>query len=129
MGNKITNLINFEQVKSLSKDGILIHIMEDTQKVLIVGTLSVEKETEKINKMLSKNDYETDIIIYGRNDHEYEELIKKQKQLYSLGFKHVYIYLGGMFEWLLLQDVYGDKEFPTEKKGDILIFKGNQGFL
>jgi len=122
MGNKITNLINFEQVKSLSKDGILIHIMEDTQKVLIVGTLSVDKETEKINKMLSKNDYETDIIIYGRNDHEYEELIKKQKQLYSLGFKYVYIYLGGMFEWLLLQDVYGDKEFPTEKKGDILKF-------
>ena len=39
MGNKITNLINFEQVKSLAKDGILIHIMEDTQKVLIVGTL------------------------------------------------------------------------------------------
>jgi hypothetical protein len=41
----------------------------------------------------------------------------------SLGFKNVYIYLGGMFEWLLLQDVYGQKEFPTDKKGEILDFK------
>jgi hypothetical protein len=31
-----------------------------------------------------------------------------------------------MFEWLLLQDVYGDKEFPTEKKGDILKFIGKE---
>jgi hypothetical protein len=73
--------------------------------------------------MISKNDYEKDIIIYGRNCHEYEKLVKKQKQLASLGFKNVYIYLGGMFEWLLLQDVYGTKEFPTEKNGEILDFK------
>ena len=54
---------------------------------------------------------------------EYEKLVKKQKQLVSLGFKNVYIYLGGMFEWLLLQDVYGQKEFPSDKKGEILDFK------
>lgn len=97
--------------------------MDEDEKILIVGTIVAEKESEKINKMLSKNDYEKDIIIYGKNCHEYKKLIKKQEQLFSLGFKNVYIYLGGMFEWLLLQDVYGQKEFPSEKKGDILEFK------
>jgi|LauGreDrversion4_2_1035121.scaffolds.fasta_scaffold872519_1 hypothetical protein len=123
MGNSISNLVTFESLKDMQKEGaIIIHTMDETEKVLIVGTIVAEKETEKINKMISKNDYEKDIIIYGRNCREYETLLKKQKQLASLGFKNVHIYLGGMFEWLLLQDVYGTKEFPTEKKGEILDF-------
>jgi hypothetical protein len=123
MGNTISGLINFEELKEMKSCGaIIIHTMNEEEKVLISGTVSAEKESEKINKMLSKNDYEKDIIIYGRNCHEYEKLVKKQKQLASLGFKNIFIYLGGMFEWLLLQDVYGEKEFPTEKKGDILMF-------
>ena len=28
-------------------------------------------------------------------------------------FNHVYIYLGGLFEWLCLQDIYGENAFPT----------------
>jgi hypothetical protein len=124
MGNGISNLVNFEKLKEMQKEGAtMIHTMDESEKVLIVGTVVAEKEIEKINKMISKNDYEKDIIIYGRNCHEYEKLMKKQKQLASLGFKNVYIYLGGMFEWLLLQDVYGPKEFPTEKNGEILDFK------
>ena len=124
MGNGISNLVNFEKLKEMQNDGVtMIHTMDEGEKVLIVGTVVAEKEIEKINKMISKNDYEKDIIIYGRNCHEYEKLVKKQKQLASLGFKNVYIYLGGMFEWLLLQDVYGTKEFPTEKNGEILDFK------
>ena len=124
MGNGISNLINFETLKEMQKDSsILIHTMDETEKVLILGTVVAEKESEKINNMMSKNDYEKDIIIYGKNCNEYEKLVKKQKQLVSLGFKNVYIYLGGMFEWLLLQDVYGQKEFPSDKKGEILDFK------
>lgn len=124
MGNGISNLINFELLKEMQKEGAtIIHTMDENEKVLILGTVVAEKESEKINKMMSKNDYEKDIIIYGRNCHEYENLLKKQKQMASLGFKNIFIYLGGMFEWLLLQDVYGSKEFPTEKKGEILDFK------
>jgi len=124
MGNGISNLVNFEKLKEMQKEGAtMIHTMDESEKVLILGTVVAEKETEKINNMMSKNDYEKDIIIYGRNCKEYEKLVKKQKQLTSLGFKNVHIYLGGMFEWLLLQDVYGTKEFPTEKKGEILDFK------
>ena len=34
------------------------------------------------------------------------------------------LYIGGLFEWLLLQDIYGDDEFKTTKKElDILKFK------
>jgi len=124
MGNGLSNLINFDLLKEMQKEGAtIIHTMDENEKVLILGTVVAEKESEKINKMLSKNDYEKDIIIYGRNCHEYENLLKKQKQLASLGFKNIFIYLGGMFEWLLLQDVYGSKEFPTEKKGEILDYK------
>jgi hypothetical protein len=34
------------------------------------------------------------------------------------------MYLGGMFEWMLLQDIYGRDEFPTTSKVlDILKYK------
>jgi hypothetical protein len=34
------------------------------------------------------------------------------------------MYLGGMFEWMLLQDIYGKEDFPTtEEELDILKFK------
>ena len=41
----------------------------------------------------------------------------------------MYIYSGGLFEWLLLQDVYGKDEFPTMGcELDILKYKGNKRF-
>jgi len=52
-------------------------------------------------------------------------ILKKYRQLVDLGFSNVYIYTGGLFEWLLLQDIYGSTEFPTTTKElDILKFKG-----
>jgi len=46
--------------------------------------------------------------------------------LSGLGFQDVYLYMGGMFEWLLLQDIYGADEFPTTNKFlDILYYKPN----
>ena len=48
----------------------------------------------------------------------------KYTQLVNLGFVNVYIYPGGLFEWLCLQDIYGDDEFPTTNKElDILKYK------
>jgi hypothetical protein len=42
----------------------------------------------------------------------------------GLGFKNVRVYPGGMFEWLLLQDIYGAASFPTtSKETDILKYK------
>ena len=53
-------------------------------------------------------------------------LIKKYNKLNKLGFSQIYVYPGGIFEWLLLQDIYGEDSFPTTKKElDILKYKGN----
>jgi hypothetical protein len=66
------------------------------------------------------------IIIYGRNSND-DNIYKKLSQLTSLGFYNVYVYVGGMFEWMLLQDIYTNVEFPTTKKElDILKFKPNK---
>ena len=48
----------------------------------------------------------------------------KYEQLSKLGLINIYIYPGGIFEWLCLQDIYGDELFPTTKKElDILKYK------
>jgi len=54
---------------------------------------------------------------------------KKYKQLASLGFSEIYLYSGGMFEWMILQDIYGNAEFPTTSKVlDILKYKPSRTF-
>jgi hypothetical protein len=66
------------------------------------------------------------IIIYGKNAND-ETVNKKHEQLTSLGFYNTFIYSGGLFEWILLQDIYGSDLFPTTKKElDILKFKPKQ---
>ena len=63
------------------------------------------------------------MIIYGKNSTDIT-VDSKEKQLEELGFEDVYVYSGGMFEWLLLQDIYGDQSFPTTSKTtDILMYK------
>jgi hypothetical protein len=53
-----------------------------------------------------------------------ETVTEKMIQLKKLGLSDVFIYRGGLFEWMLLQDIYGEKEFPTTKRElDILRFK------
>ena len=42
-----------------------------------------------------------------------ESVIKKAEQLIELGFTNIFIYVGGLFEWLLLKDIYGEENFPT----------------
>ena len=60
------------------------------------------------------------IVLYGRNYTDIDKLAQRQKQLNSLGFMRVFIYVGGLYEWVLLQNVYGDKLFPTNRIFDIL---------
>ena len=68
------------------------------------------------------------IIVYDKNANA-PNLMKKYEQLINLGFINVYIYPGGLFEWLLLQDVYGNDDFPTTNTElDILKFKGKSMF-
>ena len=103
---------------------------EGDELPLIRGTLDADEEEELINGLLSKGEPLDDIvvIVYGRNGMD-ESVMKKVKDLRSFGFENVYGYLGGMFEWCLLSDIYGDKEFPIVgggKKVDPLFYKGER---
>jgi hypothetical protein len=128
MGNtNSTNKINFEDIQySLhNKDKyILINTLEEScQDCLLPNTVTPEKETAIINHLIQNGNKDIKIIVYGKNCND-DKIYKKYDQLQSLGFYNIYVYMGGLFEWLMLQDIYGEKEFPTSKKElDILKFK------
>jgi hypothetical protein len=124
--------INFEDIQytfNNKDDHILINTLNETrQDCLIIGTINCNKEVELINNFIKNGNKKIKIIIYGLNSND-ENIYIKYNQLISLGFYNVYVYSGGMFEWLLLQDIYGSKEFPTTKKElDILKYKPNKIF-
>ena len=120
--------VSFEDLQYAIKNKdrfILINTLPiDEQNCLIYNTIKYDTEEKVINELL--NQYvlrDKNIIVYGKNTND-DTVEKKYRQLNSLGFTEVYIYLGGIFEWLLLQDVYGKDEFPTTSKVlDILKYK------
>ena len=92
------------------------------QHVLIKGTISSENEETTINTMITN--YETDnitVIVYGKNAND-ETSRKKYHQIQKLGFRNVFLYSGGLFEWLLLQDIFGDINFPTTGKTNNFLY-------
>jgi hypothetical protein len=119
--------INFEDMQGFIVDPhiIIINTLPSTvQDCLIINTLKASDETTVLNDLLKKNNKRT-IVVYGMNACD-DVLVTKFNQLIKLGFTNVYVYPGGLFEWLLLQDVYGSDSFPTTKKElDILQFKGD----
>ena len=131
MGNsQTTQKINFEDVQFViqNKDQhILINTLTDNeQECLLINTISIQKEIDVINKFIKNNNKDIKIIIYGKNCND-EKIYTKYSQLISLGFYNVYIYTGGLFEWLMLQDIFGEKEFPTTKQElDFLKYKPNK---
>ena len=131
MGNsQSTQKINFEDIQYVIKNyetHILINTLnENEQECLLPNTVGIHKEVELINSLIKNGRKNAKIIVYGRNCND-ETIYNKYNQLSSLGFYNVYIYTGGLFEWLLLQDIYGLNEFPTSKKElDILKYKPNK---
>ena len=116
-------LIAFEQMQIYSKsnDYLLINTLkEDMQHCLIINTIPAKQEVSAVEKALKDN---KPFVIYGM--HHYDStLLRKYQQLKNLGAGIIYVYGGGMFEWLLLQDIYGDEEFPTSgKELDILKYE------
>ena len=107
---------------------IIINTLEPTmQNCLIANTTKIENEEALMNSIIKKSN-RSPIIVYGKNSND-EKVYKKYEQLIKLGFINVYVYVGGMFEWLLLQDIYGNELFPTTSKElDILKYKSQQVF-
>lgn len=122
--------INFEDIQHVINDNdtLLINTLDASkQSCLIVGTLPIENETKIMNEQLTKNK-NIRIVIYGMNAMD-ETILRKYEQLHQLGFTNVFLYLGGLFEWLLLQDIYTFKLFPTTaNERDILKYKGHSQF-
>jgi hypothetical protein len=130
MGNtQSMKKINFEDMQTVTKNPevylIINTLIPSEQSCLIINTILANDEEAIINKFMKENK-SIRIIIYGKNCND-ESVHKKYQQLLTLGFYNIYVYLGGMFEWLLLQDIYGKELFPTTKKElDLLKYKSNQ---
>ena len=137
-------VVGFEDILEIQKQGsstiqrfgdqsppatgfIMINTLSlNDQEILICRTTPAKEEEAALNHLLDT--YQTAnvrIVIYGRNSADTSVFVK-QDQMRKLGFTHVYVYLGGLFEWLLLQDVYGEDAFPTTGKCvDILKYSTN----
>jgi hypothetical protein len=131
MGNSnSTNYINFEDMQASlnNKEYLIINTLrENQQQCLITGTINMSNEEEILNTYLKSN-RSVRIIVYGMNSTDVN-ITKKYEQLLGLGFVNVFIYSGGLFEWLLLQDIYSKDLFPTTaNERDILKYKGRQHF-
>ena len=141
--NHSKNKINYEDVQDACKNALnnknsnnnnnngkkyaIINTMDrNWQSCLIQSTVSIQEEEEMMNGILNNNNkYSNDVtvIVYGTNSND-ETIYSKYEQLVKLGIKNVFIYTGGMFEWLLLQDIYGRDLFPTTSRElDILKYK------
>ncbi len=126
-----TRKVNFEDIQYLlnkNENYLLINTLSKLdQDCLIKNTVPIDKEEKLINHYMNKKP-DVNIVIYDKNANA-PNLMTKYDQLISLGFVNVYIYPGGLFEWLCLQDIYGDSDFPTTKKElDILKYKGRSIF-
>jgi hypothetical protein len=129
MGNiQSINKVNFEFIQNIINDSsfILINTLDNTnQKCLIKNTLHINDEITIIDNYIKCKKNVKKIVIYGKNCTD-ESIYIKYKQLISLGLNgnNIYIYIGGIFEWLLLQDIYGKCDFLTSSDElDILKYK------
>ena len=128
MGNKQNlPLCHFEElqqnISQKSDSFYLINTLDSNeQNCLISGTLTPEEEIKKINECL-KYKTKKSIIIYGKNYHD-PKIHTKYSQLTQYGLFNIKLYIGGLFEWLLLQEIYGSILFPTTSQElDLLKYK------
>lgn len=133
MGNhsSITKKVNFEDIQDViqkKRNCLIINTLDTSEQTCLISkTIPISNEENLINTYLKKNKG-VRIIIYDKNAHQ-TKLLKKYEQLMKLGFTNVYIYPGGLFEWLCLQDIYGKENFPTTTDElDILKYKAQSLF-
>jgi len=133
MGNSqsMNQHINFEDVQSIlssSAKPLLINTLSVMdQGCLIHNSLPAAEEETVVNSLLQNRQTSVNMVVYGKNANDMTAYTKHQ-QLLKMGFSRCYLYPGGLFEWLLLQDIYGPEEFPTTSKElDILKYKPMRG--
>ena len=122
---KYVNFENVQRAIRYTDQYLLINVLPlHEQDCLIQGTVDAFQEETLLNNMI-QSIVEPDkvVIVYGKHNQD-KRAVEKVKQITGLGVSTVYIYQGGLFEWMLLQDIYGHEAFPTTKKVlDFLKFK------
>ena len=131
MGNNASvQKVNFEDMQMLIRKEkcYVINTLDVTkQQSLIYGTLCANEEELVLNEIIRHGDDVT-IVVYGKNSCD-TSIISKHEQLVKIGFTKVFVYPGGMFEWMLLQDIYGSDLFPTTMiETDIMKFVASSIF-
>lgn len=92
------------------------------QHCLIKTTVDIRFEERVVNTFIQKNP-NIMIIVYGKNSNDIT-ILHKYEQLVKLGFMNVHIYTGGIFEWMLLHEIYGKDLFKiTRYEIDILRYR------
>ena len=112
MGGAVSKIsrIGFEELQQKLPQSVLINTLPiHEQDVLIRGTMTAQQEVSKVEFALQ---HKMSIIIYGKNARD-ASVYTKYEQLLTIGHTQVFIYPGGLFEWMLLQDIYGKDAFPT----------------
>ena len=123
MGNQVSLVpkVSYEDIQMVvyrnqhaAYSSLIINTLpEKLQHCLIKTTVDFRHEEQIINECLSANP-NIMIIVYGKNSNDIT-ILHKYEQLTKLGFVNVYIYTGGLFEWLLLHEIYGKDLFKITK--------------
>ena len=92
------------------------------QHCLIKTTVDIRFEERVVNSFIQARP-NIMIIVYGKNSNDIT-ILHKYEQLVKLGFTNVHIYTGGIFEWMLLYEIYGKELFKiTKYEIDILRYR------
>ena len=134
MGNVQTaKKVNYEDIQYIVKTQPSNVLLLNTlgyheQECIIPNTIDVNLEEKIVNEHF-KNRTQINLVLYGKNNND-NNVMKKYLKLQELGFSNIYIYPGGLFEWLCLQDIYGNDTFKTTKPEiDILKYKPHSGLV
>lgn len=120
-----SNKKQYVSFESISQPNIhLINTLpHNLQDCLIENTIHSTDEEHIMNAWIENGELEKKIILYGKHNMD-DTTETKYDQLQKYGFRNLYIYKGGLFEWLLLQDIYGKENFKTTRVcNDILKYK------
>lgn len=122
--------INYQNMQQCINDTntlIINTLNSGEQDCLILNTIDYNREQEIFNKLIENYDFKSKkIVIYGKNCND-NSAINKANQLIDLGFQYIYVYNAGLFEWILLQEIYSEEHFKTTSVvTDILKFKSEK---
>ena len=132
MGNQVSLVpkVSYEDIQMViyrnshvQHSTLLINTLPSSlQHCLIKTTVDIRFEERVINALIHKNP-DIMIIVYGKNSNDIT-ILHKYDQLVKLGFTNVHIYTGGIFEWMLLHEIYGKDLFKiTKYEIDILRYR------